>query len=279
MFRILSCNIRKSDADDGKNSWHIRKDICRDIIMSRRADIICFQEMRVEQFQDMLEVLRGYKCYFLPKTIECHNPINAIFFRSSRLDLVVSGGYWLSETPHIPGTSSWGSASIRLANWVILKEVFTGKIFRVINTHLDHISEEAKLQQTQMIINDTLQGYVKDFPHILTGDLNSDLNHRVVQSLTEAGFTDSSQEASGSLDPGYTFHGFEGKEYRQKNQGKIDWIMMKGSVKSLEASVIKESINGYYPSDHYFLDVVFDIHNRLSERKFDVKSLFSRIPA
>lgn len=279
MFRILSCNIRKSDADDGKNSWHIRKDICRDIIMSRRADIICFQEMRVEQFHDMQEFLRGYKYYFLPKTFECQNPINAIFFRSPRFELVVSGGYWLSETPHIPGSSSWGSASIRLANWVILKEFFTGMVFRVINTHLDHISEEAKTKQIQMIIADILQGYNDDFPQILTGDLNCESNHAVLRNLFDAGFTDSFTKVNGTIDPGYTYHGFAGMEYKSKKQGKIDWILYRGPVKSLEASVIKESINGYYPSDHYFLDVVFDIHNRLSIEQFDVKSLFSMISA
>ncbi|MCH5686766.1 hypothetical protein LWM68_22405 [Niabella sp. W65] len=62
----------------------------------------------------------------------------------------------------IAGSKSWETARARHANWVRLKERKTGKELRIVNLHLDHISDEAKLQQARMVA-----GKVHSIPPVL----------------------------------------------------------------------------------------------------------------
>ena len=51
MIRILTSNIRYSKAKDGPNSWPFRKELCAEVIVRQDADVICVQEMTVEQLE------------------------------------------------------------------------------------------------------------------------------------------------------------------------------------------------------------------------------------
>ena len=42
-------------------------------------------------------------------------------------------------------SKDWGAAHYRICSYVILKDNTTGKEFVVFNTHLDHESEEARI--------------------------------------------------------------------------------------------------------------------------------------
>src|SRR3712207_9143021 len=61
---------------------------------------------------------------------------NAIFFDAERLELLSSGGFWLSETPE-RYSASWGTRVVRSANWVCLRLSETGLTFLHLNTHLE----------------------------------------------------------------------------------------------------------------------------------------------
>ena len=47
--------------------------------------------------------------------------------------------YWLSETPYVPA-SRYAEQSIcpRICNEALFEDLETGKVFRIVNTHLDH---------------------------------------------------------------------------------------------------------------------------------------------
>jgi endonuclease/exonuclease/phosphatase family metal-dependent hydrolase len=258
-LRILTCNIRKSDADDGPNAWSHRRQLCADILKGRDPDIICFQEMRREQYLYIKDAFAGHRFLGMTKTATCSHPINAIFYRAGRFEFLSAGGYWLSETPHVAGSRSWQSASIRLANWVRLKDRHTGGQLRVLNTHLDHISETAKWNQMKMILNDS-SDYPDDFPQIMTGDLNVDQRHRVIQMIEDADWWDTYRKVHRSEDPGNTFHGFLGPSY-ETEKGKIDWIFARGGIRAEAATIIRDGANGRYPSDHYFVEADIRFRN------------------
>lgn len=258
-LRILTCNIRKSDADDGPNAWSHRKQLCVDILKGRKPDIICFQEMRREQYQDIKAAFAEHRFFGMTKTATCSHPINAVFYRSGRFDLIGAGGYWLSQTPHVAGSKSWQSASIRLANWVRLRDRHTSGQLRVLNTHLDHISETAKRNQMKMILDDASH-YPDDFPQIMTGDLNLDQRHRVIQMIEDAHWWDTYRKVHRSEDPDNTFHGFLGPSYETK-KGKIDWIFARGGIRVEAATIIRDGNNGRYPSDHYFVEADIQFRN------------------
>jgi endonuclease/exonuclease/phosphatase family metal-dependent hydrolase len=214
--------------------------------------------MRREQYQDIKAAFPEHRFFGMTKTATCSHPINAIFYHTGHFDLIGAGGYWLSETPHVAGSRSWQSASIRLANWVRLKDQHTAGQFRVLNTHLDHISERAKWNQMKMILNDSSH-YPDDFPQIMTGDLNVDQQHRVIRMIEDGHWWDTYRKVHLSEDPGNTFHGFLGASY-ETEKGKIDWIFAKGGIGVDAATIIRDGDNGRYPSDHYFVEADIQIH-------------------
>jgi endonuclease/exonuclease/phosphatase family metal-dependent hydrolase len=107
--------------------------------------------------------------------------------------------------------------------------------------------------QVKLIIEESHQ-YLTSFPQVFTGDFNEDATNRVISLIKEAGWEDTYLAVNGPADPGFTGHGFLGPKHAEKSKkGKIDFIFGKGPVKSRAASVIRDEVNGRYPSDHYFV--------------------------
>ena len=250
-MKILTCNVRCFGAQDGLNSWACRKDLCARVIQSRSPDIICFQELWAEQYADLSAAFPGYATFGMFDEPLGRRPMNGIFFRADAFTLLVSGGYWLSETPHVPGSKSWESACVRQANWIRLEDRATGTSFRVVNTHLDHISQAARENQARLIVEDA-SAYPQDYPQLLTGDMNCDCRNAAIATLKAGGWVDTFSQVHGTDDPGHTFHAFHGPEYHSAI-GKMDWIFAKGALHVLDAEIIKDSEGGRFPSDHYFV--------------------------
>jgi endonuclease/exonuclease/phosphatase family metal-dependent hydrolase len=166
--------------------------------------------------------------------------------------MISAGGFWLSETPHIAGSKSWDSACVRLANWVRLEDRTTGTEFRVVNTHLDHVSQVAREQQAQLVVEDTL-AYPESYAQILTGDMNCDFRNKAVDIFKAGGWIDTYGMVHGTEDPGHTYHDFLGPKYNSVI-GKMDWIFTRGQTKVIDAVVIKDYLDERFPSDHYFVN-------------------------
>lgn len=256
----MSCNIRitglPADEVEGRR-WDDRKDVCLKVIKSRKPDIICMQEVIYESYDYMKKKLSGYIAFGfegpeMDPWTEGYHLIgkNVIFFSKKRYELVSEGCYWLSETPTIGGSSSWETSRARHCNWVRLRDRKTGRVFRVLDTHLDHITAIAKTKQTEVLVAETAQ-YAADFPQLLFGDFNSGIKDEPYALLSAAGWKDVYEEVHGHEETGFTAHGwkFEGR----KKGRRIDFIYTKGPVKTLESEILKDAPGGIYPSDHYFL--------------------------
>ncbi len=248
-MKILSCNLRGYGEEDGENAWLYRKDLCINTIKSEDADIICFQEMM--QISDMKSAFPDYDMYGMAHEPGERYPRNCIFFRRKNYNLISCSGYWLSETPHIPGSKSWDSRCIRLANWVRLEDRARGVECRVVNTHLDHVSQQAREKQAALIVEDAAV-YPDDYPQILTGDMNCDTSNRTIDIFKAGGWLDSYGAVHPTENPGHTFHAFKGTEY-DGSTGKMDWIFFKGAFSVTGAEVITGALDGRFPSDHYFV--------------------------
>jgi endonuclease/exonuclease/phosphatase family metal-dependent hydrolase len=260
--RILCCNIRVAlDEDEAKGvGWSSRKAICLDIINHKKPDIICLQEVLKVQAADFSKHFSGFSLFgFDGPEMDAH-PIgyhgiakNPILFSKERYELLAAGTYWLSDTPLVAGSMSWNTARARHANWVRLRERKTGRQFRVVNLHLDHVSDLAKINQAKMVVEESSQ-YLPGFPQILTGDFNSKYNSKVFDSVRSGGWKETYETIHGEGEAGYTGHAFEGEKYEKGSTGgRIDFIWYKGPVKPVAAAIIKDQRGGKYPSDHYFM--------------------------
>lgn len=266
-LKVLTCNIRVDLPEDTAKGfgWSQRKDVCIQIVKRKNADIIGFQEVLKNQFLDLKKGLSeyygiGFDGPEMDKHQSGYHGIakNPIFFSRKRFELLHAGSYWLSETPLIAGSISWGSARARNATWVRLLDRETGKELRVVNLHLDHVSADAKLQQARLVLQESAQ-YQEDFIQILTGDFNVSPSSNVVKEVLHSGWVDSfPQPANGEKAEGTT-HGFKPNDLeRAKKANKIDYIFSKGPVTALSSHIIKDHIGGVYPSDHYFLEALFE---------------------
>ena len=250
-MKIMTCNIRYFGADDGEDGWVHRRDFCAQVIRARKPQVICFQEMWREQFDELVPAFPEFATFGMIDEPLGRHPVNSIFFRRDLFRCLSQGGFWLSETPHVTGSSSWDSACVRLANWVRLEEKGSGKEFRVVNTHLDHVSQPAREGQARLIGEDAA-AYPDEYPQFLTGDMNCDAGNRAISIFGEAGWRDMYAAVHGAADPGFTYHGFRGPAFESK-VGKMDWVFARGQVWVVNAEIVTDARDGRFPSDHYFV--------------------------
>ncbi|WP_346237520.1 endonuclease/exonuclease/phosphatase family protein [Niabella insulamsoli] len=265
---VLSCNIRVAlPEDDAKGvGWAARKDICLKIIKKQQPDIVCFQEVLREQAADIRTFFPTYQLLgFDGPEMDAHKSgyhgiaKNPILFSKERYELLAAGVYWLSETPLVAGSKSWDTARARHANWVRLRDRKTHKELRVVSLHLDHVSGEAKLQQAKMVALESDQ-YPAAFPQIIAGDFNSRFDSPVLASLREKQWKESYETLHGEKEAGFTGHEFQGTHYtKAASKGRIDFIWYKGALQPLASRIIKDEINGRFPSDHFFIRSDFTI--------------------
>jgi len=259
-MKILTCNIRCFEAKDGPNDWIHRKELCINVIRSRTPDIICFQEMRSQQFTDLSSAFPEYRFYAMMDQPVAQHPQNCIFYRADIYTLISASGYWLSEHPHVAGTKSWDSSCIRLANWVRLEDRATGTEFRVVNTHLDHVGQTARENQARLIVEDS-SAYPQDYPQILTGDMNCDSRNAAINAFKAGKWIDTYSHIHGTEEPGHTFHKFLGPKC-DSAIGKMDWIFMRGKLQTTDAEIITDSEEDRFPSDHYFVSATLSTESK-----------------
>ncbi|MBE7171613.1 MAG: endonuclease/exonuclease/phosphatase family protein [Williamsia sp.] len=266
--RILCCNIRVPLDEDEKAGvgWSVRKDICLKVIKSKNPDIVSLQEVLKVQADDLRKAFPSYQLFGFDGPEMDPHPTgyfgiakNPILFSRDRYELLTGGTYWLSETPLVAGSKSWDTARARHANWVRIREKKTGKEFRVVNLHLDHISNEAKLQQAKMVVEESAQ-YQPEYTQVFTGDFNSRFDSPVFNSVRTGGWKESYETIHGGGEAGFTGHEFQGTSYEKgPSKGRIDYIWYRGAIKPVQASIIKDAVNGKYPSDHFFMQADFVI--------------------
>lgn len=235
-----------------------------------KADIYCLQEVTIGQYEDMCRMFPGYFVFGYPgpetdalPDREYHGIAkNLVMFSKRRYEMTGAGVYWLSDTPLVGGSSSWGTARPRHVNWVRLRDRRSGREFRVLSLHLDHISHEARLAQVRAVEEETSQ-YLAGVPQVLAGDFNSRPSNPVAGVLVGAGWVDAFVEANGEDAEHMSFHRFEGDAYKPKKgtPGRIDYIFLKGTgIRVVSSALVKDCVGGKYPSDHYFLtaDIVIE---------------------
>ena len=191
---------------------------------------------------------------------------NAIFFDPTRLELLDSGGFWLSETPD-RYSSAWRARVVRSATWAKFESPSAGLSFLHLNTHLDHMSSLARAKGSELILRKITRLREHGFPTVVTGDFNCLPGSLPYRSFVENGFDDTFLSASSGDDKdAETFHAFKGLRYFLLRCGdmvrhgdkprRIDWILLKNGQQRLrtEAHAIlryRDTKPAIYPSDHY----------------------------
>ncbi|KAG6627997.1 hypothetical protein CIPAW_15G168700 [Carya illinoinensis] len=138
----MTFNLHEDQPPDSPNSWEKRRDLCLSVITSYSPLILCTQQGVKSQLDYLQQGLPGKDRS--PDTSDEHCNI---FYDKEKVELVEGGTFWLSESPSVPGSMSWGSVVPCIATWVIfqLKGVEPpGFSFQIVNTNIDEFSPRAR---------------------------------------------------------------------------------------------------------------------------------------
>jgi len=181
-----------------------------------------------------------------------------VFYRKSRFEAEKRGTFWLSETPDVPASKSWGTACTRVCSYLVLRDKASGKRFCFANTHTDHISAEAR-EKGMMLIIRRMREFGAGAPIVFTGDHNCYYDEAPAKAVRQV-LKDSRDIAESPLKgPRNTFQGFgKYKDGPVNREGStkdycIDYIYVSDGVRVMDFATHGDKRPGtdLYPSDHF----------------------------
>jgi len=261
-MRIMTFNIRGAIYEDGLNHWRHRAALNAETISGCQPDLIGFQEAHLANLEYYEQHVPGFQ-FGRGTPYNNQEPYQhcAIGWNPASLRVNETGGFWLSETPEVH-SGSWETNNIRSATWARCTWIATGLNFLFLNTHLDHISERARVEGARLIIQ-RLADLHDSMPAVVVGDFNCPPNSAAYCLFREAGFQDAYLVA-GYSDPVNTFHSFQGPAYlpSPENADRIDWVLLRGweGQGSLQGhEIVRVGQPPVFPSDHYPILADLDI--------------------
>lgn len=243
-IRVMSSNVRCINPTDlGKKCWYYRADLLIKNIENQKPSIIGFQEVTVKQYAYLTECLTGFDSVIEYRDNSKIAEGCPIFYRTDCYKLIDKGSFWLSETPEVM-SKDWNSACYRICSYVILEELETQKQFVVFNTHLDHVSDEARIKGIGVVLDKISQ--FGGLPSMIMGDFNAEEGSTTYNNVTKE-FDDAKYRLDNPMISA-TYQNF-GKEL---DNPCIDYFMIsKEGIDVVDYKVIQDTYDGVYPSDHF----------------------------
>lgn len=248
MMKAVTFNIRCDYGQDGRNSFRFRKAGIAEQIRLEDPDLICFQEVLPHVAAWLKDVLCDYYVIGCSRSESLEDEQEAIAFKKDRFNLVTMDTFWLSKTPHVPG-SRYEEQSIcpRVTTEAVLYDLMEHRLFRVVNTHLDHegtMARELGLKQIMEKITHPVS-----FPEasvLLMGDFNATPDQPEMAVIKQhQKFRDAIETAGG------TFHDYGAV----KDPEKIDYIFVQKPLEFRNVRKWDKCKDGVYLSDHYPVSV------------------------
>jgi len=244
-IKVMTYNIRLDTPADSVNQWPKRTNKVFDLIRKYDPDILGVQEAIHHQLLDLLKNLPQYDYVGVGRDDgKTKGEFSAILYKKERFSLLKQGTFWLSETPNVPGSKSWDAAITRVASWAKLKDKKTNKEFLSINTHFDHIGNEAR-RRSANLLKQKANELAKDLPVIITGDFNCTRSEPPYVTIMNPESIRLHDPVHG--EPVGTFCGFKVNGFECR---AIDYIFYTDHWTASDYKVITDNDGTYYPSDH-----------------------------
>lgn len=259
-LRVMTYNLRFASST-GANAWPQRRPIMHELIETISPDLMGTQEGLHDQLTDIAHDLTGYAWIGVGRDDgKSAGEFMALFYRKSRLEPISTNYFWLSDTPEIPGSTTWGNKNRRMVTTVRFKDLKTRKDFYAMDTHFDHEVQIAR-EKSAELVRKRIADLKTTLPILLIGDFNAPAGkNKAYQMLVDDKFFDDTWNlAKERKGEGLgTFNGFKAVP---QNGNRIDWILIKGKCNVDREEIAMFSKDGKFPSDH--CPVVADL--RLSD--------------
>ncbi|MDI6449216.1 endonuclease/exonuclease/phosphatase family protein [Anaerobaca lacustris] len=255
-LHVMSFNIRYGTANDGPDHWKNRKEQVCELIGRSDCDLIGLQEALRFQIDEIRAAVPIYGEIGVGRDDgRTKGEYSGILYRTDRLIVAEAGTFWLSDTPEVPGSMTWGNRITRICTWARFIHKPSGKAFYLFNTHFDHQSQPSR-EKAAVLVARRIRDRQHPDPVIFTGDFNAGESNPAVRYLlgdldldgkTPVPFVDSFRLLHPDATEVGTFNAFKGT----RTGDKIDYIFVLPDAKVREARILYDNENGRYPSDHF----------------------------
>lgn len=268
-IRVVSFNIRYATSSTETNEkpwWSLaclfNHNSCRDFhLCSTLGDyvynvdtaVIGLQEVLSNQLSDVLSNLGSSWAHIGVGRDDgdTSGEYSPIIYNTDVLSVVFSETKWLSETPD-EVSYGWGAGSRRIVTIGVFEHTATGKRFIHANTHLDNVSDEARVNGIKVVVSqiESVQATYGPLAVTLTGDFNSDPNGNAYLTLAGMDYvTDLWNTATHLGSNQLTYTGFT-----DTGISKIDFIWYGPNSDSFytvdQTEIVGNKVDGIYISDH-----------------------------
>ena len=245
-LNVGSVNIRYGAKGDYKkhNGWVERRDYMCSLLNHERFDIFGAQEVLKSQLDDMLERMPEYGYVGVARDDGAEKgEFSPIFYNKSRVKMLKSGTFWLSETPE-EVSKGWDGLCRRVCTWALFQDKLTKAKFYHFNTHLDHRGKVAQVEGAKLILAKIAELCPKGANIIITGDFNVMQGSKTYNIFAQSGqLKDCYESAKYRFAPTGTFNGFNPSCY---TSSRIDHIFVTEGLKVNRYGVL---------TYHYYRDI------------------------
>jgi endonuclease/exonuclease/phosphatase family metal-dependent hydrolase len=270
-FVAASFNIRidtdekGNPIDTGDIAWSARRPRVAEVIRKGHFQLIGFQEVTKTMWPDLVSDLTEYRFADGP---DKQGP-NPIAYRPEIFERLDSGRFALSEKPDDFETLTWGSSSVRVCQWALLRHKATGRLVRMFNQHPDWKSMEQRVKGMELVVGKIKAAQAKGELVILTGDMNDmegavsmhawapfDGRYlvgdsiRLAKSVLRDSFDAVETPRAG---PVLSSHG-----YKATPSSRLDYIFVSDDFRVLTYRTHDDRPGGKYPSDHDAVSALID---------------------
>nr|WP_246102376.1 endonuclease/exonuclease/phosphatase family protein [Streptomyces piniterrae] len=255
-LRVMTFNLRYA-ADTRPNSWGERRPVMRTLLRREAPQLLGTQEGLYGQLRDIAEDLGPhYDWVGTGRGGGSRDEFATVFYDVRRLAPVEYDHFWLSDTPYLIGSTSWGNTVVRMVTWVRFRDLRTDGEFYALNTHLDHAHQYSR-ERSAALITERLHALDSALPRIVTGDFNVAAHHNpVYEAMLDGGSLVDSWDTADERSAQYgTFHGYRPLV---PDGDRIDWILTSPTVRTRRATINTFSEHGQFPSDHLPVQALLD---------------------
>lgn len=244
--RIMSYNIRCADVNGVDASKRLSIGVRQ--ILEVMPDSLGIQEATPEWMKELDKSLPMYGWVGIERdgggTPMSGGESCPIFYLNTKFKLADSGNFWLSETPDKPSFGP-GAACRRICTWAKLEDRRTGEILVHVNTHYDHVSEEARKAGAEIVIRFIEENFA-GLPVVFTADMNTRDGSAAYHTMMTI-FSDAGKIAADAVGTG-TFHAGSPETHADET---IDFVLCSAGIKADAYRVVTKGVDGRFTSDHF----------------------------
>lgn len=249
-LHVMTLNVRRRLPGlrrDRPDSWSRRAPLVTRLLGAEAPTVLALQEVMPDQ-SDVIAAGLGPRWTSIGSGRDRHRGGERVELHvdTTRLDVVSSRVWWLSDRPDEPGSRGPGALFPRAVVEAELADLTTGGRFHVLAVHIDPLSARGRLDSARR-----LRAVVAalDGPAVVLGDFNDRDDSAAHGELTRDGLlADARETAARLLDPGWGSWSHYGPP--RPGGRRLDWILVSPGARVSAAGVGAPRFDGAAASDH-----------------------------